>query len=381
MILWGSPGVGKTTIAKILASTTKYKFITVSAMFTGIAEFKSIFEHAKQCAKYNQKTLLFVDEIHSLNSKQQDIFLPLIEDGTIVLIGATAENPSFHLNKALLSRCQVVELKPLEHTHFLTLLQRVEEFYNEKFNFSDDIINYLINSSNGDGRYFISMLETLKTIKDKNNISLGEVKNFVRKKLAAYDKNKDEHYNLISALHKSIRGSDEQASLYWFARMIKGGEDIKYLTRRLIRIASEDIGLADPNAISIVIDAANGYERLGSPEGELLLAQAVVYLALSPKSNAIYTAFNKAMAFAEKTANVKPPKHILNAPTKMMKELDYGKGYIYDHDTKDNFSGQNYFPEQMPREVFFSPKNIGQEKEYIKRIEYFNKLRNNLKSK
>lgn len=374
LILWGPPGVGKTTIAKILAKECNYTFVAISAMFAGIQEIKSILDKAKADSDAGIITTLFVDEIHRLNTKQQDVFLPVLEDGTIILLGATTENPSFHLNKALLSRCQVVELYSLERQHFLLLLQRVEHFYGISLNLSDEVIDYLVSASNGDGRYFISILETIK-LKSGNGISVDDIKAFIRKRVSIYDKNKEEHYNLISALHKSIRGSDEQASIYWFSRMVVGGEDINYIARRLLRIASEDIGLADPNAVAIVVAAWDAFERLGSPEGELMIAEAVIYLALAPKSNSVYTATKKAMSLAKVSSNVMPPKHILNAPTSLMQKLEYGKGYQYDHDSKNGFSAQNYFPEKMKREEFYIPKNFGFEKELQKRIAYLNYLR------
>lgn len=379
LILWGPPGCGKTTLAQLLAQEMDSEFIQVSAVFSGISELKKVFDQARSYLDSGRSTLLFVDEIHRFNRAQQDAFLPHIENGMITLMGATTENPSFELNGALLSRCQVMTLKPLENTSFKVLKERAEKHLNYKFNLTSDAEVYIYNLVAGDGRYFLNLLESL--YKGKNDsITIEELEKIVQRKAPLYDKNGDQHYNLISALHKSIRGSDVDAALYWLARILQGGEDPSYLARRLTRVASEDIGMADPQALSFLIASTEAYERLGSPEGELVLAQAVVYLATTPKSNAVYMAFKKAQMAAKETNNYSPPKHILNAPTSLMKGLGYGRGYQYDHDTKEGFSGQNYFPEMMGRRQFYKPCKKGFESEIKKRLFYWDELRKNKNS-
>lgn len=377
LILWGYPGTGKTTIARTLAYHTDLRFIQISAIFSGVAELKKIFDEAK---KYRQAmgkgTLLFVDEIHRFNRTQQDSFLPVVEDGTIILVGATTENPSFTLNNALLSRCQLLVLQRLDEAVLQQLLERVEKITKKKLRLTEHAYHHLISMADGDGRYLLNMVEQLIHQNFDHDIDDKELSQLLNRKAALYDKDRDEHYNLISALHKSLRGSDPDAALYWFARMLEGGEDPRYIARRLTRFASEDVGLASPNAQILAISAWESYERLGSPEGEIALAELVVYLATSPKSNAVYKAYNKAREIAKKTGSYMPPSHILNAPTEMMKNLGYGRNYQYDHDTEEGFSGQNYFPDHMKREQFYVPTNRGMEETISKRLEQWNKLRN-----
>lgn len=373
LIFWGTPGCGKTTIARILADHTNYQFEQLSAIFSGIADLKKVFESARARRQSGQGTLLFVDEIHRFNKSQQDAFLPVMEDGTIILIGATTENPSFELNAALLSRCQVMVLKRLDEIALEKLLQRVEKDCGHDLPLTNDARDTLKTMADGDGRYLLTMTEQILGV--QKNLDVQALSDLLQKRAPIYDKKDDSHYNLISALHKSVRGSDVDAALYWFARMLAGGEDPKYLARRLTRMAVEDIGMADPQALIQCENAWKTYERLGSPEGELALAQALIYLATAPKSNAGYVAYNQAMSAARKTGSLMPPAHILNAPTSMMKDLGYGAGYQYDPDTKDGFSGQNYFPEDMERSEFYKPVERGFERDIKKRLEYWAKLR------
>ncbi len=373
-ILWGPPGTGKTTIARIVAKASGLYFESLSAVFSGVADLRKVFENAKNRKRMGVKTLLFVDEIHRFNRSQQDSFLPCVEDGTIVLIGATTENPSFELNSALLSRMRVLMLNPLNDIALAQLLARAEEKLGNPLLLTDEAKETLINMADGDGRYFLNMVEILY-----NNVQgaidndvLGEV---ISKKMPLYDKDRDGHYGLISALHKSLRGSDVQAALYWLARMIGGGEDIHYILRRLTRFAMEDIGLADPNATQQALTAWQTYDRLGSPEGDLAISYLVIYLATAPKSNTAYVAHNTAREVAKVTGSMSPPKHIINAPTKMMADLGFNQGYVYDPDTKEGFSGQNYFPEQMQRMNFYKPIERGFEREIKKRLDYWDGLR------
>ena len=373
LIFWGTPGCGKTTMARILADHTDYHFEQLSAIFSGVGDLKKVFEAARVRREQGQGTLLFVDEIHRFNKSQQDAFLPVMEDGTIILIGATTENPSFELNAALLSRCQVMVLKRLDDDALEKLLQRVEESENCKLPLIIEARDTLKMMADGDGRYLLTMTEQILGISEELNVqNLSEI---LQKRAPVYDKKDDSHYNLISALHKSVRGSDVDAALYWFARMLSGGEDPKYLARRFTRMAVEDIGMADPQALVQCESAWKTYERLGSPEGELALAQALIYLATAPKSNAGYVAYKQAMVAAKQTGSLMPPAHILNAPTSMMKNLGYGAGYQYDPDSADGFSGQNYFPDEMERAEFYQPVERGFERDIQKRLDYWGKLR------
>ncbi|MBK5932524.1 recombination protein MgsA [Rhodovulum imhoffii] len=375
LILWGPPGVGKTTIARLLADETRLAFVQISAIFTGVADLKKVFEAAKLRHANGQGTLLFVDEIHRFNKAQQDGFLPHMEDGTILLVGATTENPSFELNAALLSRAQVMVLERLDLAHLELLAQRAERELGRALPLTGPAREALLEMADGDGRALLNLIEQVAAWKPHGPISPDELSTRLMKRAAQYDKSGDGHYNLISALHKSVRGSDPDAALYWFTRMLEGGEDPRYLARRLTRMAVEDIALADPQAQGICLEAWQIYERLGSPEGELALAQAVIYLALAPKSNAGYAAYKNARAAARRTGSEPPPKHILNAPTALMKEQGYGEGYEYDHDTEAGFSGQNYFPEDMKRGVYYTPVERGFERELKRRLDYFTKLR------
>ncbi|MBM3614212.1 MAG: replication-associated recombination protein A [Alphaproteobacteria bacterium] len=375
LILWGPPGVGKTTIARLLATETDLAFVQISAIFTGVPELRKVFETAKIRCANGQGTLLFVDEIHRFNKAQQDGFLPHMEDGTILLVGATTENPSFELNAALLSRAQVIVLERLSLTDLERLTQRAEKELGRALPLTGEAREAMIEMADGDGRACLNLIEQVAAWKADKPMTREELARRLMRRAARYDKSGEEHYNLISALHKSVRGSDPDAALYWFARMLEGGEDPRFLARRLTRMAVEDIGLADPQAQAVCLDSWQTYERLGSPEGELALANAVVYLALAPKSNGVYTAYKAARASARETGSLMPPRHILNAPTKLMKEIGYGTGYAYDHDAEDGFSGQNYFPEGMRRPVFYAPPERGFERELKKRIDYFTRLR------
>ncbi len=374
MILWGPPGTGKTTLARILSSHTDLHFEQISAIFSGVADLKKVFESAKIRRRNGQGTLLFADEIHRFNKSQQDAFLPVVEDGTISLIGATTENPSFELNAALLSRCQVFVLKRLDDAALETLLTRAEVQAGRELPLTTDARETLKAMADGDGRYALSLAEQVFAQAD-TELSAEDLMSLVQKRAPLYDKSDEGHYNLISALHKSVRGSDPDAALYWFARMLAGGEDPRFLARRMTRMAFEDIGLADPQALPQCIAAWEAYERLGSPEGELALVQALIYLACAPKSNAAYRAEKAAKRAAKETGSLAPPMHILNAPTKLMKEIGYSEGYQYDHDAPDAFSGQDYFPEEMERRKFYDPPERGFEREINKRLEYWKKLR------
>ncbi|MDC0738350.1 replication-associated recombination protein A [Cognatishimia sp. SS12] len=375
LVFWGPPGVGKTTIARLLAQETDLHFVQISAIFTGVPELRKVFEAAKLRRQNGHGTLLFVDEIHRFNKAQQDGFLPHMEDGTILLVGATTENPSFELNAALLSRAQVLVLERLGFDDLEALTKRAEAELSRPLPLAAQARETLLEMADGDGRALLNLVEQIAAWKVAAPLTPEQLAKRLMRRAAKYDKNGEEHYNLISALHKSVRGSDPDAALYWYARMLEGGEDPRYLARRFVRMAVEDISLADPQAQAVCLQAWQTYERLGSPEGELALANAVVYLALAPKSNGVYKAYKAARASARKTGSQMPPKHILNAPTKLMDEQGYGKGYAYDHDAEDGFSGQNYFPEGMQRPAFYEPVERGFERELKKRHEYFAKLR------
>lgn len=376
LVLWGPPGSGKTTIARLLADHADLDFVQISAVFSGVADLKKVFKIAKDRRLTGRGTLLFVDEIHRFNRAQQDGFLPYVEDGTVILVGATTENPSFELNGALLSRMQVMVLNRHDDTALEALLARAEAEIGRDLPLDSDARAALKGMADGDGRYLLNCVETLFDLtKGTEMLDPKALATLLQKRAPAYDKNREEHYNIISALHKSLRGSDADAALYWLARMLVGGEDPVYIIRRLVRFASEDIGLADPEAIHQALAAKDTYLFLGSPEGELQIAQCVIYLATAPKSNAAYVAEKAAKSAARKTGSLTPPAHILNAPTDMMKDLGYGKGYAYDHDTESGFSGQDYFPDDMKRERYYEPRERGFEREIGKRLAYWDKLR------
>ena len=375
MILWGPPGCGKTSLARLLALESKMEFIALSAIFTNLAELRKIFDNAKINREQGRGTLLFIDEIHRFNRAQQDIFLPFVENGTVVLVGATTENPSFELNSALLSRMQVLVLKRLDQKALEKIFKRAAEITNVNLPIDESALELLLTLADGDGRYLLNLVEALYNLPPQTVIDHAMLLATVQKRAPLFDKNRDEHYNLISALHKSLRGSDVDAALYWLARILAGGDDPLYVARRLVRFATEDIALADPQAVSVALQGWDIYERLGSPEGELALAGVTIYLATAPKSNAAYVAFKAAQKAAHDTGSLMPPAHILNAPTKLMKNLGYGSGYQYDHDSVDGFSGQNYFPDGMDRQEFYQPVERGFEREIRKRLDYFNRLR------
>lgn len=376
IVLWGPPGTGKTTIARLIARETDLHFEPLSAVFTGVADLRRVFEAARGRREAGQGTLLFIDEIHRFNRAQQDGFLPYVEDGTVTLVGATTENPSFELNAALLSRCQVLVLHRLSADALDALLARAEAVEGCPLALEPDARAALRAMADGDGRYLLNMAEELFALPPAPLLDNAGLADAIQRRAPLYDKSQDGHYNLISALHKSLRGSDTDAALYWLARMLAGGEDPIYIARRLTRFASEDIGLADPNALLQAIAAWEAYDRLGTPEGELALAQCVIYLATAPKSNAAYRAFGAASKAAKETGSLTPPKHILNAPTRLMKDLGYSKGYDYDHDSPEGFSGQDYFPDTMARHSFYRPVERGFEREIAKRLDYWQKLRN-----
>lgn len=375
-ILWGPPGCGKTTLARIMATRTKLHFVALSAVFSGIADLRKAFDEAKKRRAYGEGTLLFIDEIHRFNRAQQDGFLPYVENGTVVLVGATTENPSFELNSALLSRCKVFILRALDADALGRIIARAESLLERPLPVTPEARASLIELADGDGRYLINLLESVYDLAPAGEtLDSASLLKLVQQRAPVYDKDREGHYNLISAVHKSLRGSDTDAALYWAARMLEGGEDPLYLLRRLTRFAMEDVSLADPQALPMALAAWDAYERLGSPEGDLAIAELVIYLGSAPKSNSTYAAWGRAQKAAKTYGSLMPPPHILNAPTKLMEEAGYGKGYVYDHDTADGFSGQNYFPEKMDRQKFYDPPERGFEREIRRRLAYWERLR------
>ena len=379
MILWGPPGTGKTSIARLLADAVGLRFVAISAVFSGVADLKKIFADARQMAKAGQHTLLFVDEVHRFNRSQQDGFLPYVEDGTVTLVGATTENPSFELNAALLSRCQVLILRRLDHEALAELIRRAEALEGRPLPVTSEAREALIASADGDGRFLLNQVETLFSVEIAEPLGPAELSELLHRRVPVYDKDREGHYNLISALHKSLRGSDPQAALYYLARMLVAGEEPLYVLRRLIRAAVEDVGLADPNALLQCLAAKEMYDFLGSPEGEIGIVQACLYLATAPKSNATYLAQKSAWRSARDTGSLTPPQTILNAPTKLMKDIGYGKGYAYDHDSENAFSGSDYWPEEMDPQSFYEPSDRGFEARIRERLEFWKKRREELK--
>ncbi len=375
MILWGPPGCGKTTLARLLAAQLGEPLMALSAVMSGVADLRKAFEEARKLKARGRRPILFIDEIHRFNRAQQDGLLHEAEDGTVTLVGATTENPSFALNAALLSRCHVVVLDRLDAAALAKLVERAEHELGHGLPLSAGARERLVDLADGDGRYLLNMIETLADLPPEPVLDVEGLGEVLSRRLPVYDKQQEAHYNLISALHKSVRGSDPDAALYWLCRMLEGGEDPRYIARRVVRMASEDIGLADPQALPQALAAAEAYEQLGSPEGELMIAQAVIYMALAPKSNAAYRAYGAARRAAKEHGSLMPPMHAMNAPTKLMRELGYGQGYAYDHDAPDHFSGQSYFPDDMPRERFYEPAGEGREARLKERLEWLDRLR------